>query len=219
MRFYAMGEPGDDWTYKTTFYRMEPKHTGDAQTCPQCHGYVGMLPWLPPYNAEVVAYGKALGDVVLGSSDDLLVSARFREAWETSNLRGLEFSPVERLRVRPARLGRKPHTYFHAEARLFGTQVDVERSRIEREEPIQCHKCKYGRLILSIRGFAIDEKSWTGEDIFAAWGMPGTVVVTDRVRQLRDDYGLTNVNLTPVEEVFWDPNKRWTPYDHSPPYW
>jgi hypothetical protein len=71
----------------------------------------------------------------------------------------------------------------------------------------------------SVRGFAIDEKSWTGEDIFIAWGRPGSVVVTDRVRQLRDDYGLTNINLTPVEEYFWDPLNKWTPVDYSRPDW
>lgn len=38
---------------------------------------------------------------------------------------------------------------------------------------------------------------------------------TDRVRQLRDDYCLTNVNLTPTEEYFWDPLKKWPPVDYS----
>jgi hypothetical protein len=51
--------------------------------------------------------------------------------------------------------------------------------------------------------------------MFRAWGLSGRIIVTDRVRQLRDDYGLTNVNLTPVEEYFWDPLNKWTPVDYS----
>jgi hypothetical protein len=46
----------------------------------------------------------------------------------------------------------------------------------------------------------------------------GVIVVTDRVRQLRDDYGLTNINLTPVEEYLWDPLYKWTPVDNSGGY-
>ena len=215
MRFYVMGDPDDDCTYDTQFYKMKPVHRGDARTCPQCHGFVSMLPWLPPYRAEIRTHGKALGDVAFGPGGDLLVSARFREAWEASNLCGLEFLPLERLRVRPARLGKKPHTYFHVAIRLFGTQIDVERSYIKRTEPMTCNKCKSGGLLEGVRGFAIDEASWTGEDIFFPWGLSADIVVTDRVRQLRDDYDLKNVNLTPVEEFLWDPRKQWTPYDHS----
>jgi hypothetical protein len=64
----------------------------------------------------------------------------------------------------------------------------------------------------TIRGFAIDEPSWSGEDLFTAWGLPGDIIVTDRVRQMRDKYELTNINLTRVEEFLWDPEKRWTPH-------
>jgi hypothetical protein len=177
-----------------------------------------MLPWLPPYRAELQAYGKALGDIAFGPGGDLLVSDRFRTAWEAANLRGLEFAPLERLRVRPARLGKKTPTYFYASPELHGTQVDVDRSLIERDQPITCNKCKSGGA-QTVRGFVIDESSWTGEDMFRAWGLSGSIIVTDRVRQLRDDYGLTNINLTPVEEYFWDPLNKWTPVDHSPPDW
>jgi len=173
-----------------------------------------MLPWLPPYRAELQAFGKALGDIAFGPGNELLVSDRFRTAWEGANLRGLEFTPLERLRVRPARLGKKTPTYFHTLPQLHGTQVDLERSLIEYDRPITCNKCKSGGA-QTVRGFVIDESSWTGEDMFYPWGLSGSIVVTDRVRQLRDDYGLTNVNLTPVEEYFWDPLNKWTPVDYS----
>ncbi|MBK9262329.1 MAG: hypothetical protein IPM54_21310 [Polyangiaceae bacterium] len=218
MQFYVLkvqvGAP-----HETRYNEMKPVQEGEAPICPACGGYVGMIPTLPPFRAELVAYGKELGDVAFGPGDNLLVSDRFRQAWESANLRGLVFSPLERIRIRPARLGKKPATYFHVAPQLFGTQVDLERSRLEHEELIQCNKCKYGGLLLSIRGFAIDEKSWTGEDIFRPWGLSGDIVVTDRVRKLRDDHGLTNMNLTRVEELFWDPYYRWSVDGVSPPDW
>jgi hypothetical protein len=202
--------------YETRFDKMEPVRRGQAQRCLVCDSPVSGLPWLPPFRAELKAYGKELGDIAFGPSDELLVSDRFRTAWEAANLRGLEFSPLERIRIRPARLGKKPRTYFHAVPRFFGTHVDIEHSTIERDDPISCSQCHYAGLTRSIRGMQIDEASWTGEDLFYAWGFCGTVIVTDRVRQLRDDHGLTNINLTPVEEFFWDPYNQWTPIDYSP---
>jgi hypothetical protein len=175
------------------------------------------LPWLPPYRAELTAYGKALGDVAFDGME-LLVSERFRAVWEAANLRGIEFMPLEKIRVRPARLGRKTVTYFHVAPRRFGTRVDLTRSLIEYDKPFTCEYCMDAGVD-TVRGFAIDEGSWTGEDIFVAWGMPGSIIVTDRVRQLRDEYDLKNVTLTPVEKYFWDPLSKWTPVDYSPPDW
>ncbi len=204
--------------YETRFNNTKPVRLGEARRCPACDDFVSMLPWLPPYRAELQAYGKALADIAFGPGGDLLVSDRFRNAWEAANLRGLEFTPLERLRVRPARLGKKTPTYFFVSPQLHGTQVDVERSLIERDRPMTCTKCKSGGGE-TVRGFVIDESSWTGEDMFRAWGMPGSIIVTDRVRQLRDDYGLTNVNLTPVEEYLYDPLHKWTPVDYNRPGW
>lgn len=217
MQFFLLGDlRTDDPTYAAYGHSIKPEHIGDAPRCPLCNQYVGMLAWLPPYNAEIVVHGRKLGDIIECSGNDLLVSAHFRDAWLTEGFRGIDvFSPLERLRIRPARLGRKPVTYFHVEPRLFGTQIDLARSLIEYDRPITCSKCGSGGID-SVRGFAIDEKSWTGEDLFFPWGMSGRLIVTDRVRQMRDKYGLTNMNLVPVEEVLIDPYRRWTPVDHSP---
>jgi hypothetical protein len=57
-----------------------------------------------------------------------------------------------------------------------------------------------------VNGFRIDEATWTGEDMFRPWGLTGTVIVTERVKQLRDDYDLKNVELTPTEEYSYPPD-------------
>lgn len=213
MQFYVLGDlRTDDWTYHADGYGMKPKNQGDAPECPVCGECIGMLPWLPPYHAEIMVHGKKLGDLVRCIGPELLVSERFRHAWEQEKLGGIEvFSPLVRVRIRPARLGRRPLTYFHVTPRYCGTKIDVEKSVIDFSRGGTCKQC-HGGMIDSVRGFAIDESSWSGEDLFKPWGMPGKIVVTDRVRQMRDKYELTNINLTRVEEFLWDPEKRWTPY-------
>jgi hypothetical protein len=215
MQFFVVGDRRtEDLNYDADVSGMKPENIGEAPRCPVCNEFVGMLPWLPPYHAEIVVHGKMLGDWVRRGMD-VLVSDRFRQAWQDAGLRGIEeFSPVERLRVRPARLGRRPLSYYHIQPRHYGTQVDLEHSLIDYGGPVTCEKCKAGSLD-SVRGFAIDESSWTGEDLFVPWGLNGDIVVTDRVRQLRDEHGLTNMNMTPVEEYLLDFYKRWTPIDYS----
>lgn len=217
MQFYKMhlevSSPFETW-----YDPMDPVHLGqgsDRQKCPRCGEEMGSsLPWLPPYRASIRAYGKQLGDVAFFGMS-ILVSEKFRQAWTEAQLKGIDaFHPLERLRVRPARLGRKTPTYFYVNPQRFGARVDLSRSLIEYDRPFSCTTCMEAGVD-SIRGFAIDEASWTGEDLFIAWGMPGSNIVTERVRQLRDDYDLKNVTLTPIEKVFWDPYYRWTILDYS----
>lgn len=217
MQFFVLGDlRSRDRIYDSHAGSTKPANVGDAPRCPECNEYIGSLPWLPPYNAEIIVYGRKLGDVIECGGDDLLVSGRFRDAWMATELHGIDiFSSVERLRIRPARLGKKPASYFHIAPRLFDVQVDLDHSLIEYSRPVTCLKCKSGGLE-SVRGFALDESTWHGEDIFLAWGLPGLIIVSDRVRELRDKHGLTNLNLIRVEEYFWDSYRRWTPVDYSP---
>jgi hypothetical protein len=215
MRFFVLDSVVGS-THETDSLDLAPVHVGEVPLCPVCGEIAAMLPWLPPYRATVRAFGRALGDVAFASGSSLLVSDRFRRAWEEAGLRGIsEFTPLERIRIRPPRLANSKMSYFHIALKLWGTQVDLDRSLIEYDRPVTCHKCKSGDAD-GVRGFSIDEASWTGEDIFYPWGLSGIRVVTDRVRQLRDDHGLTNVNLTPTEEYFWDPYNKWsTPIWHG----
>lgn len=213
MQFYLLTQAQiGDWTYYTNAYSMEPDIVGEARRCPNCDMFVSSLPWLPPHHAEVLTRGREFGDIAYAAGHSLLVSDRFRRAWVDAQLVGIDvFDPIQRIRVRPARLKKKAPTYFHIAPQLFDAQIDLEHSRIEYNGLISCDKCK-GADVGTARGFAIDEKTWRGEDIFMVWGIYGRIVVSDRVRELRDKHGLTNVNLTPIEDYLWDPEKRWTPW-------
>ena len=217
MQFYVLDlEIGS--SHDTTFNELEPRHIGESHErpkCPICGRFVGSLRWMPPYRAEVVAHRRELGDVAF-SSMDLLVSEKFRLAWTQAQLRGInEFLPLERMRARPARLNKKTVTYYYVEVRRFESVVDLDRSRVIYAKPYTCPMCKDGVGTESVRGFKIDETSWSGEDLFIAWGMSACIIVTDRVRQLRDKYGLTNITLLPTEEYFWDPYHLWSVSDYS----
>jgi hypothetical protein len=216
MQFYVL-ENQVGTTFETTYRPMDPSHIGeveDCRKCPACGAFIGSLPWFPPYRAQVNAYGRDLGDVAFGSK--LLVSERFRQAWTEAGLKGIDaFQPLERLRVRPARLGRKTVTYYYVDVFHFGTRVDLQRSLIEYNKPYTCTTCFNEVGTTSVRGFKIDESSWTGEDIFKAWGRFGCIVVSERVKKLSEDYGLTNVTILPTEEEFWDPYYRWSVIDYS----
>lgn len=214
MQFYVMerevGDPNETWCSY-----LQPENKGDAPNCPSCNRAIGAIPTLPPYGIELKAHGREVGDVAFCPGNGVVVSARFREGWDRSRLRGLDFVPVQRIRVRPARLGKRSHTYFHVLPQRFGTRVDLSHSRVDTEDVTLCNQCLFGGLIRSIRGLRIDESSWTGEDLFYAWGLPGTIIVTDRVRQLRDEHDLKNMTLIPTEEFFWDPYHRWSVTDYS----
>lgn len=213
MKFYVMhsevGVPNETWCSY-----LKPEHEAAAPRCPVCSTCIGPIRTLPPYGIELLVRGKAPGDLAFTPSNAVVVSSHFHAGWEKAQLRGLEFMPVERIRIRPARLGKKPYTYFHAEVQRFGTRIDLHQSLIEYSRPITCPQC-YASGIDTIRGFAIDEASWTGEDIFLAWGLNGSIIVTERVRQLRDDHDLKNISLTPTEEFFWDPYNQWSVIDYS----
>lgn len=218
MQFYVLGQSPlfTEGTYATHAYSLAPHITGDAQRCPNCGLFVSNLQWLPPHHAEVLAYGRAFGDVAFPAGNSLLVSTQFRQAWLDAHLVGLDvFSPIERIRVRPVRLKKSVPTYYHIAPKLFDVRIDIMHSLVEYDELTKCTKCMGGD-VESVRGFALDLSTWHGEDIFRAWGISGEFIVSDRVRELRDKHGLTNVHLIPTENYFWDPHRRWTPVDHSP---
>jgi hypothetical protein len=199
MKFYVLGKI-DIGEYDAWCSPMKPWHQGDAPRCPECDTYIGALPWLPPYRAEIIVTGGKLGDITDVASNRMLVSERFRRAWEERQLKGItEFAPLERMRIRPARLAKPGIVYYHIQPQLLGPVIDFEHSKFN-NGIIVCDKCKYMPGFNGVVGFTIDQASWTGEDIFRPWGLWGRVIVTDRVRQLRDDYDLKNVELTPTEE-------------------
>jgi hypothetical protein len=177
--------------------------------CPQCGEGTGSRTWLPPYRVALVVERGGLTDVAFAPGMDLLFSSPLLENWNAAGLRGLlGQEPVEIVKLRPKRYIEQAPRYFHAFAGRTTTRIDEQRSGVVRRGVIYCEFCKSGSGINWIDGFAIDESTWSGDDIFVPWGLSGIIVVSDRVRELRDEHGMTGAVLIPVEQYVWDPHRK-----------
>jgi hypothetical protein len=81
---------------------------GDAPRCPRCGGPIGMRPGLPPIRIELETWGKRFGDVAIDAGNEVLVSERFKDAFQSVGLTGLSpFMPAEVVKA-IARRGKVP---------------------------------------------------------------------------------------------------------------
>jgi hypothetical protein len=208
MRFFVLKTltHGQD---DTEFSRTS-SNIGSAVLCPQCGGIVGSLMWLPPYRGELELYGKDFGDVLEGPGG-LLVTERFAEAFRAEGLTGLSgFSPVEITRVRRKRRGPKPGPpprYLFVTPFYGQTALDLERSRLHRDDPNPCHFCRAAGVD-AIDGLAIEAGTWGGEDIFRPRGLWGVILVSERFVRFAERYAMTHMAMIPIDKYVWDPLDR-----------
>lgn len=116
--------------------------------------------------------------------------------------------------MRRKRKGRKlvnVPRYFVASPCFGRAAVGLERSRIRHEEPVTCSECRDMGGADSIHGFALEEGTWAGEDVFRPRGLQGRIIVSERFARFVERHGLTNMRLTPIEEYVWDPLERGPP--------
>lgn len=206
-RFFVLQDATDS-SHDTSFDTVGKDNLGDAPRCPQCKAFIGMRTWLPPLRGELTLYGQGFGDYVKGPGSGSLVSERFAEAFRADGLTGLpDFQPVELVRVRSRkRVPNKssPPPYFYVTPVFGGAAVDDSKSQIRRASPLVCDWCRETNVD-TIHGFALEEGSWRGEDIFFARGLPGSAVVSERFVQFAERHGMKNMLLTPTEDYVWDP--------------
>ena len=141
-----------------------------------------------------------------GPGDGFLVSERFTEAYHRENLTGFSgFLPVEVVRTVRRSRSRKPFQvprYLYAWSEFSHTSVDVVRSHFHRDKPFTCDWCRQS-LLHGIRGFFIEEGSWTGEDVFRPRGLAGINVVSERFADFVQRHGFTNMLLIPTEQYLF----------------
>ena len=205
MEFYVLArkessEYGSE--YDTEFLAAEDPNYGEAPRCPVCGQFTGGRQWLPPLRVELELHGRQFGDVLTGSGgSDLLVSPRFEEVYRSNGLVGLEgFEPVEIVKVRsPHRLTPEPPAYRRADVAPSEVAIDVERTGVVRGGPIECSYC-FTSTINGIRSVVIDEATWSGEDVFVPRGLPGTITVSERFRDVCVRHAITNLKLVESRE-------------------
>jgi hypothetical protein len=205
MAFYVLAckessEYGSE--YDTEFLAAEDAKYGEAPRCPVCGRFTGGRRWLPPLRVELELHGRHFGDVVTGfGGSDLLVSPRFEEVYRSNGLAGLEgFEQVEIVKVRSRhRVTPEPPAYRRVDVAPSEVAIDVEETGVVRGGPIECSYCLTS-TINGIRGVVIDETTWSGEDVFVPRGLPGTITVSERFRDVCLRHPITNLKLVESRE-------------------
>ena len=196
MKFYVLDNPSDtERGAVTDFTQSKPMNLGEAPTCPICGGFIGSLPWLPPYRAELEVWGKDYGDIAFGPGNELMVAQRVADAFKHEGLFGFsgfnEVDIVKVIRRGGSKIASHPPRYFCVAIARGRAAIDVEASKMVHEEPFTCPECRSG-LIKRIGRIVLEEGTWSGEDVFFARGLPGTILASERFKAFFDRYSVNN---------------------------
>jgi hypothetical protein len=176
MKFYILDVPPSgssvDMECGTEAFRVEGHTRGDALRCSACGGYISMLRWLPPYEAELETWGRSFGDFAYKGYDEILVSDRFKLLYEKSSLRGLSsFDAVRIVKVmRRRELIGHPPPYYRADVARSRAAIDQIASEFVWKKSPTCPECRKGGIIKRWRRLVLEAGTWSGEDIFQARG-------------------------------------------------
>ena len=205
--FYVL-QNTDDIEKATTHYHPIDRQSGPSVQCEKCGEDVGPLMWLPPHRAELELFGERFADIAFSGASDLLVSERFKDLFEVSQLRGFRgFEPVEIVKVKFRKQKQKvvPPKYFHVSVPRDSARVDDRLSGLEREEQSICSDCGSSGAVKYVR-ISLLEGSWSGVDVFYARGLPGTILVSERFEQWYRLNSITGGMLIPAEMRSYDRN-------------
>ncbi len=215
MNFYVLERHSEKILPSSTEYStISEPNLGKAMKCLSCGRFISLLPWLPPYRVELTLRGNVYGDLAIGVGDEFLVSERFKCLYHEQGLTGLEeFGPVEIIKVK--RMTKKapktpPPPYYMVRVVYSRTKFDIENSGMEGDGPIRCPECLDIGHIKRTPRLIIDPASWTGEDLFRARGLTGTINASERFKTFCDTFKITNAILIPGEEYGFDfyPNEK-----------
>jgi len=185
--------------YRTDYYYDDSVPREPASRCAQCGAFISLLKRVPPYRVHLETWGIGFGDIAFWM-DAVLVSSRFRDTFESSGLRGLsEFLPVE---VVSCRKHRKLHaevpSYFRTMPNRGSAKIDPLASGINWGEPDKprCDVCLNGQGVLKRwKSVVVDESTWNGDDIFYAYGIPGTLIVSSQFADWAKELDFKNLFL------------------------
>lgn len=205
MHFYCL-EKRFHGDAETIAEEVEGSAVGDARACPACGRTTSMLSWLPPYRVVLEPHGQQFGDFAFfDGGNSFLVSLKFKDAYEANRLTGLTgFNPVDIARIRSRKKKRlPPPKYFKVDAQYGRTALDLAACGFIWEEAPTCPECRVG-IIRSWQRIVIEEGTWTGEDAFEVRGLPGTIIVSQRFKDVCQSNGITNAEFTPIENAGHD---------------
>jgi len=200
---------GRKWAYAEI---MEPINKIEAERCPVCGVPIGFYKWMPPYRIYLSSVkSQKWGDFIWGAGFSLLVSENFKRIYTEENLTGIEkiSIPVEIGKMGNRKLANLPTLLpiYHLIYVPWGlVNQDDEKSKLNHEQPekIKCPYCRRGQSWRKQQGIIIDENSWHGEDIFKPRGSPFELLVSERFKQVVENYRLKNIWFIPAENYCYD---------------
>jgi hypothetical protein len=183
MNFFALdGRAAIRARDRLDFLQAEGSALGKAPVCSKCSKYTGMIPLASPARLEITMGGKKWLDLAEGSADQVLVSRSLLDFMKRQSMAGLYDClevTFESIRCKRAHLSVMPNYVLCSVARSRAA-VDYERSIIDRQSGDVCPECRLGPVIDYIGPFELETNTWSGEDLFYARGLPGTLIATER---------------------------------------
>jgi len=211
MNFYVLKNPSsyDNHKYAILDYdSVGTDNRGDAKQCPKCGSTLSSLAWLPPYRVILEPWSNRYGDIGF-AGDELLLSENFMERFRRAGLRGLEvLGKAEIVKVKRrggARPKGDPPSYFVARPTYSFTKIDLKASGAKTETPVTCDTCLSYGLLYRYARIVVDEATWSGDDIFFAMGISGTIITSQRFATWYHENQINTGVLIRAEEDKWDP--------------
>jgi hypothetical protein len=207
MNFFVLQNPKAGHGDAVTDYLPVGERTGEAPRCPVCGNFLGMLPLLLPVRVELNAWGSRWGDVAFGPGDELLVTTRLKKAFVDAGLSGfVRFDLVEivKARKRGRGLGDPPEYQFASIQRSRAAVDDAASGVVRNEATTVCEECRLGGILTRVRRLVLEPNTWSGEDVFFLRGLPGIVVVSERLKRLCEENGFANCLLVPIQDFGFD---------------
>lgn len=179
---------GKGWAYLET--EDNTKFSG-VEECPLCGRAVSMMKWQPPLN--VFLSSKKIGDLIFGTLPYPIVSARFKELYEASDLRGIkEFRKVDRIRYKKEIINAD---YYYIQPERFNVNVAVAKGEhIISEDKYICELCTPTKKVyMALDGLIIGDEAHTiNGDIFLIYTQGDTVFCNERFAQFCKDNKMKN---------------------------
>jgi hypothetical protein len=204
MSFFVLRNPrAEDGSTTTDFIPVSNAVLGDAPRCHACGRYTGLRPLLVPLEVDVELWGHSWGDVAFGPGDQLLISDKSKGAFENACIRGferIESVTVRRVRRRGEFKAASSPKYWLATI-IHGTGfIDDEKSGLRRTDERVCIECGLGGVVRGLKRVVLTPGSWSGEDVFYARGLPGTILVSKHFKDVVEASGLTGFQFENADD-------------------
>ena len=210
-KFYVL-EIGGITQYEFANYEVYGEaHYSDTPSCPECGRSIGNSRWEPPYDIKLEQSHK-IGDFIDGFGGcDFIASYHFTKLATEAHIKGIERKFV----IDAVRWETKTKMRAQDRPTLFGVDIVYSKTRVLyddmgvvwRKEPSEdcCKVCGPGGggingIYKKIEKVVIDESTWTGEDMFHPMNFSENIILSQKVANLIEDYGLTNAKFIPCEE-------------------